>query len=316
MRGVFRQLRSFGAFSTLAVAGLTFAGCGSSAQGGRASDAGSGDGSVHEGGGLGDASDSGAADTSTDQGGIQDAGGSDGGLSKYYSWNPAVSCTPIRTTVEHVLGTLLYGTPTEASPTFSSSPYFTGIKNKNAVNPPCSVAGVPVFVELHNLTIISPGFANPSGDGDTTATVEDQTSSTSNKYLRRIHIEIPLSWKNAKIAPATNWKIGDTIDIQGFIFWDPAHLTDSFHSYDGWEVHPISAWKKHGAAQPARGTNAGKNSAAGAWLTKNCVAEVHCCDSLHFPASQQRNCEKSARSSSDATCKSQLASNKAAGNCS
>ena len=40
------------------------------------------------------------------------------------------------------------------------------------------------------------------------------------------------------------------IDVQGFIFWDPDHLTTQWHSFTGWELHPITAWRLHQGSKP------------------------------------------------------------------
>jgi hypothetical protein len=34
-------------------------------------------------------------------------------------------------------------------------------------------------------------------------------------------------------------------DLQGFLFWDPAHLNDQWHSYNGWELHPVTGIRLH-----------------------------------------------------------------------
>jgi len=39
-------------------------------------------------------------------------------------------------------------------------------------------------------------------------------------------------------------------DVQGFIFWDPDHLTTQWHSFTGWELHPITAWRIHQGSKP------------------------------------------------------------------
>src|SRR5436305_1698072 len=35
------------------------------------------------------------------------------------------------------------------------------------------------------------------------------------------------------------------IDVQGFVYWDPDHLTAQWHSFNGWEIHPLTAWRQH-----------------------------------------------------------------------
>src|SRR5205807_5068978 len=42
-------------------------------------------------------------------------------------------------------------------------------------------------------------------------------------------------------------------DIQGFVYWDPNnndHFADEWHSYSGWEIHPLTAWRIANTSQP------------------------------------------------------------------
>src|SRR5438094_9033171 len=34
-----------------------------------------------------------------------------------------------------------------------------------------------------------------------------------------------------------------SIDVQGFIYWDPTEVTTQGHMYSGWELHPFTAWR-------------------------------------------------------------------------
>ncbi|MBO0888846.1 hypothetical protein J2P12_07080, partial [Candidatus Bathyarchaeota archaeon] len=33
------------------------------------------------------------------------------------------------------------------------------------------------------------------------------------------------------------------IDIQGFVYWDQDSSSDAIHSFSGWEIHPLTAWR-------------------------------------------------------------------------
>src|SRR3989454_4257037 len=33
------------------------------------------------------------------------------------------------------------------------------------------------------------------------------------------------------------------IDVQGFVFFDTSHENDASHSFSGWEIHPLTAWR-------------------------------------------------------------------------
>src|SRR5438552_19173109 len=55
--------------------------------------------------------------------------------------------------------------------------------------------------------------------------------------------------------PVMIWRWGSQtttstlIDVQGFVYWDPDHLTVQWHSFSGWEIHPLTAWRQHQSNQ-------------------------------------------------------------------
>jgi hypothetical protein len=156
------------------------------------------------------------------------------------SWNPAVSCVPVVTTIEAVIGTQTnsYGGATQAGGWYGglSIPY------KTSLTPPCTVNGAPMFVEIHNVTV--EGFTCNSfstGDGDCSSNLWDNSAGAMT-YLNQIHVEIAGPWITAGIAPSVP-PTNSQIDIQGFVYWDDGHTTDAWHSYSGWELHPVSAWR-------------------------------------------------------------------------
>ncbi len=71
-----------------------------------------------------------------------------------------------------------------------------------------------------------------------------------------IHLEIDHDWKGAgycgKGTICDNEKLeaqtehhSTLIDVQGFVYWDPNHVTEHWHSFSGWELHPLTAWRLH-----------------------------------------------------------------------
>src|SRR6266705_1152437 len=78
----------------------------------------------------------------------------------------------------------------------------------------------------------------------------------------RIHVEFEGDWLAAGYCGSrvcdNNTLVQDTvaksastlIDVQGFVFWDPDHVNDTFHSFSGWELHPLTAWRMHQVAPP------------------------------------------------------------------
>ncbi len=89
--------------------------------------------------------------------------------------------------------------------------------------------------------ILTPGYSNCD-------------SSNTTGCMHTLHAEIDHDWKGASYCgPNTacdnNTLVAETaaykslIDVQGFVFWDPDHLSDSAHSFSGWELHPLTAWR-------------------------------------------------------------------------
>ncbi len=77
----------------------------------------------------------------------------------------------------------------------------------------------------------------------------------------RIHAEIDHDWKAAgycgtgtfcdNYTLATQTSPNSTsIDVQGFVYWDPGNLDQAWHQFNGWEIHPLTAWKLSSAPPP------------------------------------------------------------------
>ena len=72
---------------------------------------------------------------------------------------------------------------------------------------------------------------------------EADSSVQSSRYYNWLDVEIDGTWFDAKVAPAPLPPVGTHIDVQGFVFWDPGHVDASWHSFSGWELHPLAAWR-------------------------------------------------------------------------
>src|SRR3989441_16786 len=82
------------------------------------------------------------------------------------------------------------------------------------------------------------------------------TSSSDPTCYGRIHSEIDHDWKAAgycgtgttcdpsTLASQTSYA-STKIDVQGFVYWDPGHLSAGYHNYNGWEIHPLTGWRLH-----------------------------------------------------------------------
>ena len=157
------------------------------------------------------------------------------------SWNPAVNCVPVVTTIENIVGTQTNsnGGATQAGGWYGGQ----SIPSKTDLNPPCTVNGAPMFVELHDVNVEGMTCNSFTGgnDGDCWGNVWDNSSGQMT-LLNQIHTEIAGTWITAGTAPAVP-ATNTQIDMQGFVYWDSGHLSDSWHSFSGWEIHPVSAWR-------------------------------------------------------------------------
>jgi hypothetical protein len=88
------------------------------------------------------------------------------------------------------------------------------------------------------------------------------TSATDPGCWFRIHTEFDHDWQGAGycgpstvcdpiLAQSQIIAQSTYIDVQGFVFWDPNHLTDQWHSYSGWELHALTAWRFHQSSSQA-----------------------------------------------------------------
>jgi len=149
--------------------------------------------------------------------------------------------------------------------------------------PPCTVTNshgtVAVFVEIDGVKrggivnedcsgsydAINGGTSNGGSYCDSTFNIYDPvvvpndstscTSSTDHTCYGKIHSEIDHDWKAAHycgssttcddVALGSQTTTSTLIDVQGFVYWDPDHLTAQWHSFNGWEIHPLTAWRQH-----------------------------------------------------------------------
>ncbi len=98
------------------------------------------------------------------------------------------------------------------------------------------------------------------------------TKSTDQGCWYKIHTEFDQDWQGAAYcgpstvcdpAQAQSQIIAQStyIDVQGFIFWDPDHVTTQWHSFSGWELHPLTAWRMHqSSTQPDFSVSASPSS--------------------------------------------------------
>ncbi len=158
------------------------------------------------------------------------------------SWSSHVRCTPILTTLPEILGA-------QESPAHGAlesggkfQPHLRGPAQQHLLNPPCEVGGTRTFVEVHGVVVAN--VPDVKADGDNVANLTDPTRpEIANPYMKTIHVEIDAAWLAAGVAPPKLPPLGTRIDVQGFVLWDPAHTDVPSHSFSGWELHPLAAWR-------------------------------------------------------------------------
>jgi hypothetical protein len=158
------------------------------------------------------------------------------------SWNPHYRCKPILTTVPFILGSRENGLEGATEQGGGFQPHLTGSEDQHLLNPPCAVGGRGTFVEIHDVVVA----ANPdhSADGDEVVNMVDPNRpDIADVYMKTIHTEIDNQLITHGVAPRIQPAKGTHIDIQGFVFWDPAHTTAQWHSFSGWEIHTLTAWR-------------------------------------------------------------------------
>jgi PKD domain len=190
-------------------------------------------------------------------------------------WNRAVLCTPVDSSVERVLGKVTIQRDTDpnsigadysgggfqltGNETYGASPSSWPF-SRRTLNPPCVVDAASAFVEIQEVTVqsVSTGDCSMTYDqsngGDPYPNGQEFCSTSfvlenlavgslacPSCYMHRIYAVIDRDWKAAGIAPPLPLH-GQTIDIQGFVYWNPQSLDTPWHSYTGWELH-VSAWR-------------------------------------------------------------------------
>ena len=165
-------------------------------------------------------------------------------LASFPSWNNAVSCTALLITIEGIIGDQ---TNSNGGATYAGG-FQPGIPDKRSTSPPCAVNGNATFVEIHKVKmapfVIEDCIQNQNATFcDSTANILDPNCTNSDTYLCRIHVEIDRAWNATGIAPQTPPSTTQLVDVQGFVYWDSEHVNDTWHSYSGWEIHPLTAWR-------------------------------------------------------------------------
>ncbi len=153
------------------------------------------------------------------------------------SWNPHVRCWATLTSITAVLGR---ARNPSGGATFDGGGFTPGIPAKNTATPPCRSHGVWEYVEIHSVRVRLEFSRGLDGDGDRVGWLADPTQPLG--PTTQIHGEISQGFIAAGSAP-TAPPNDALVDIQGFVYWDPEHVSKDWHQFTGWEVHPLTAWR-------------------------------------------------------------------------
>jgi hypothetical protein len=159
------------------------------------------------------------------------------------SWNPHVKCKAVRTTIPTILGAQRSALGGASEQGGGFQPHLAGPEDKRLLNPPCSLGGVPTFVELDGVFVAEP--PEHSSDGDWVVNLSTSASRLED-VMATIHVEEDNGWIKAGVAPPLLPPKGTKIDVQGFVFWDPDHVSEAYHSFSGWELHALTGWRRAG----------------------------------------------------------------------
>jgi hypothetical protein len=164
-------------------------------------------------------------------------------ITSLVSWSSHTTCKPVRTTIPEILGTQENAShgATEAGGRFQ--PHFRGPDQQHQLNPVCELDGTPTFVEVDDVFISRKPNRSADHDDSTNLTQAGRPD-IADPQMKTLHVEIDGTWIDGHVAPPL-WpdKLGTHLDVQGFVFWDTAHVDTAWHQYSGWELHPVAAWR-------------------------------------------------------------------------
>ena len=168
------------------------------------------------------------------------------------SLNHYVTRSILKTSLPTILGSCssAYGGATEACGGFRNHPRNTRVTPSQVNSSSWAV------VELDNVVVRNEGRKYwGSGDGDACIGLYAPSYTSLNLYHKAIHTELDYGWRSYYSTAQKsygNLAAGTHIDLQGLVYWDSYHTTDSFHFYSGWELHPVFAWRYHTTTATAK----------------------------------------------------------------
>src|SRR5205809_411576 len=136
-----------------------------------------------------------------------------------------------------------------------------GVKRGSIANDDCTGTYDPVNGETSN----GGNYCDTDFNIYDPAVVPTYSSSCSNSSDKtcygRIHIEIDHDWKAARYCGASTacddaavnsqTTSSSVLDVQGYVYWDPGQINQQWHSFNGWEIHPVTGWRFHQSTPPS-----------------------------------------------------------------
>lgn len=128
---------------------------------------------------------------------------------------------------------------------------------KRSTNPPCNAGpdGLSTLVEIHGVRVVGVNAMDECTVPNDASACDETFNLCSSAYtyadcqrhewpfsMHVFHAEIDEYWVHNGIAPPIPTE-NSIIDVQGFAFWDDAHLGADWHSFSGWELHALTAWE-------------------------------------------------------------------------
>jgi hypothetical protein len=178
------------------------------------------------------------------------------------SWNPNVKRTPQVTTIPFIIGNKVgsCGGATEAGGGFPN--HLKGTEGAAPGQPiPSEIPSSIAFVQINGVRLEGTNRKLWGvGDGDATTNSSDPNRpDIGNIFMKGIHLELSRYWGTIQRSDGsiqgpfldpypgqTVWPApGRLVDVQGFVRWDALHTTANGHYCSGWEIHPVSAWRRH-----------------------------------------------------------------------
>ena len=154
------------------------------------------------------------------------------------SWNNKVSCRARVTTLRQVLGKQKNR---NGGATYRGGQFKPGIPDRRSFKPPCVRRGTRTYVQLNRVKVGDCKKINDDGDW-TCNLVDPSVPRHRSIHMSSIHVETDKKFRNR-----SNWTRPvpyKLIDVQGFVFWDPAHTKEEWHHFSGWEIHSLTAWRR------------------------------------------------------------------------